>query len=1155
MVEGVWSKYRCDWLHHPLFDRASFCCSRGFAIGSLCTRVGGRTRIWKSKFLLRSRRARSSSDDESFCQRCRKTKGGSSKTGHKCTRDGAVGGDVGSDEVFGYEDGGSGNSRKQWWCKSCRRAWRWKHLGCSSGLCRFGLWRSSGHGLFEVHFSGGSTAKGEGCSSVPSKACGACSPGSSSCRREFPCHGLDSTKFSSNGSCLPFRRSERPSDRYPWGHRSFYFHQRRAKARANAAGSSCRHIHLLSPSYATVAQEAVPVTALAEERRRVESSFCPDLLGADRGLQACPGCWSVDVVAGICCRCRSSRGSSSGEGKACVNDGGFGSERGGRRLVSGLSPFVGGGSTSGDVYGQDKCCVSLWKAIFEPGTSSMVVGGARLCQRDGSTSEQKAGKCSQTAQGCRSRESIAKEEASFPKEASLRSGALQSPVMMRHEEISCLDGHVPDGSSPTTELHADNVKPRNDLFDKKISFASWCAQMVASVFRTRTPFSAFVRSAIHLTRDPQVSTSPAFPIPLPHFGVFDRMPSGLSLRQRSRYHFRRAVVLTILALNFWWSGNRFIDLNLLRRSPSVSQRRIIRRVVDFMQVDGPKIPFEVSLSGRRSPQLIARLCELSDALTSAGVRGSPYDHTFEGRPDSVPVDNSAMPELEPYRSLDYERLLVVGEGHFDPVPYLDDNLCMAYCNPDCLLHPGLPGDDDIPVCRDSLEQVVGLMRVWDVRGLLVLHENDVPGRYPHESVRIFNCYKNSGCDRQIGDRRGRNFCEMKVFGPSKLLPAGPDVFEFFLGDGEEVHVSISDRRDFYHQFRTTYTRAISNTLSPGLPVELIEDTKAFSALMLRKATASVSRHAVGDGLFSSHRFPKPPRGKPKFVFGAFASILQGDHGGVEYACQAHEGLLQSVGLLPDENRIVANRPFQGDSIMQGLVIDDFFVVSKVPRGSREVTPDVAAVREAIAVYDREKIIGSPSKDLFGERTAKVIGAHINGSDRALDKGICPLGSPSSKRFALAWLTFEVCALPYTTDVLHVCLLGGWVSVLTFRRPLMSILNESFRLVDSSAICPSRPRLVKLPRTVANELTVLALLVSLAVSDLRSEASDFIYATDASLAKGAICRAPVNVDFARFLWRISRSKGAYHRLMTPLQTVSKRLGLLEETWSWWSFLRS
>lgn len=43
-------------------------------------------------------------------------------------------------------------------------------------------------------------------------------------------------------------------------------------------------------------------------------------------------------------------------------------------------------------------------------------------------------------------------------------------------------------------------------------------------------------------------------------------------------------------------------------------------------------------------------------------------------------------------------------------------------------------------------------------------------------------------------------------------------------------------------------------------------------------------------------------------------------------------------------------------------------MSKVPRGFRDVTPDVAAIRE--------KIVGFPSTDLFGERAAKVIGAHI-----------------------------------------------------------------------------------------------------------------------------------------------------------------------------------
>ena len=696
-----------------------------------------------------------------------------------------------------------------------------------------------------------------------------------------------------------------------------------------------------------------------------------------------------------------------------------------------------------------------------------------------------------------------------------------------------------------TVLHADASLPRNDLFGKHISFASWCAQMVASVFRTRTAFSAFARSAIHLTPSFVASRSPAFPIPLPHFGVFDRMPSGLSLRQRSRVHFKRAVVLTILALDFWWSGNRFVDMNLLRRSPSASQRQIIKRVVDFMQVDGPKIPFCVSLSGRRSPQLIARLCELSDALTSAGVKSSPYDRVFEGFGDEVPVDNSVLPELEPYRSLDFNRLRVVGEGHFDPIPYLDDNLCMAYCNPDSLLHSVLPDAENIPCIRDPLDQVVGLMKLWDSRGLLLLHEHNIPGIYPHESVRIFNCYKSAECDRQIGDRRGRNFCERRLFGPSKLLPAGPDVFELFLEADEQVHVSVSDRRDFYHQFSTTYARAVSNTLSPGVPADLVADTKAFSALILRKANQSSSRHSVGDGLYASQRFPKVAKKRPTAVFGAFRSILQGDHGGVEFACQAHENLLRSGDLLSDNVRVVADKPFQGDSMMQGLVIDDFFVVSKVPRGFAGATPDVKAIRKAIEIYDREKIIGSPSKDVFGERSAKVIGAHINGSDRALDRGICPLGTPSTKRYALAWITLQVCALPFTTDVLHVCLLGGWISLLAFRRPLMSILSASFRLVDSSAIRPMKPRLVRLTREVANELTTLALLVCLAVSDLRTEACPWVFATDASMKKGAICKAEISKDFSKILWRTSRSKGAYHRLLTPLQALSRRLDLLEE----------
>ena len=667
------------------------------------------------------------------------------------------------------------------------------------------------------------------------------------------------------------------------------------------------------------------------------------------------------------------------------------------------------------------------------------------------------------------------------------------------------------------------------------------------MFRTKTSFSAFVRFAIKLPRDgSRVSSSPAFPVPIPFCGVFDRMPSGLSLKRRSSIHFQRAVVLVVLALNFWWSGNRFVDQSLLRRIPSPSQKAIIRRVVDFMQVDGPMIPKPVVSSGRRFPQLVARLCELSSALTSIGAQSSPYSHVFEGYNQEVAVDNSIADELVPYRSLCAARLKLVGSGKWDPLPFLDDNLSMAFTNPDCLLykcdyqHASLPKMDD-PSC-----EILALARRWDDLDLLHLQPFDVPKEYPEQCVKIFNCFKNADQDRQIGDRRGRNFSEMAVSGPSKSLPMGSDIFELFLDPASEIlSVSVTDRSDFYHQFRVTPTRAASNTLHCGLPTNLLTSTKAFDRFVALQAGKKNDRTKIGDALGSVSRFPAGLPKRPSVLFPAFGSILQGDHGGVEYACQSHAGLLESIGLLARDRRLVANRPFRGSSLMEGLVIDDYFSIGIQKKDSLQSGPDVACFHAAQAAYDSHGLVGSPTKDVVGEKVSKVIGAAINASPFALSRGVATLGSPSHKRYALSWVSLQVAALRFTTDVLHVCLIGGWVSCLTFRRPLMAVLNESFKLVDSSSVDSSKPRIVPLPRSVANELTLLALLCPLAVSDLCAKAHPEVFSTDASNSTGAICRSPISVDFAQILWRVSRSKGAYTRLLTPFESLVKKLGMLEE----------
>ena len=167
-------------------------------------------------------------------------------------------------------------------------------------------------------------------------------------------------------------------------------------------------------------------------------------------------------------------------------------------------------------------------------------------------------------------------------------------------------------------------------------------------------------------------------------------------------------------LNFWWAVNSFIPLELLERAPSPSQLRLLRRIAGLMLADGPTEQFEVLRSGRRFPQLVARLSELSQTVTKLGAGSGSYEKVYPGH--DVPLDNSLYDELEPYQSLNASRLRVVGCGKFDATEYLSPELCMAYRYPDGLLLGRLPNLHEFPQRMDSIEEVAKLAKVWEVRG-------------------------------------------------------------------------------------------------------------------------------------------------------------------------------------------------------------------------------------------------------------------------------------------------------------------------------------------------------------------------------------------------------------------------------------------------------
>ncbi|CAK9109555.1 unnamed protein product [Durusdinium trenchii] len=89
--------------------------------------------------------------------------------------------------------------------------------------------------------------------------------------------------------------------------------------------------------------------------------------------------------------------------------------------------------------------------------------------------------------------------------------------------------------------------------------------------------------------------------------------------------------------------------------------------------------------------------------------------------------------------------------------------------------------------------------------------------------------------------------------------------------------------------------------------------------------------------------------------------------------------------------------------------------------------------------------GSPLKDLVDEEKGKIIGAEVDSSSLTRSLGLVLVAAPVRKRLALAYISLELAAKDTTSDALHACLIGGWVSAAMYRRPFMSILQKAYKI--------------------------------------------------------------------------------------------------------------
>ena len=684
-----------------------------------------------------------------------------------------------------------------------------------------------------------------------------------------------------------------------------------------------------------------------------------------------------------------------------------------------------------------------------------------------------------------------------------------------------------------------------DSPDFILDHPKWCSMLTSMVLRSRTSFAAYLAKSFRPSQTVAQSVPTVFPLPVPDSRpLFDRMPPGLSSSKRRSLHLGRALHVMCMALNFWHSGGCFSDLDLIGRPSTATHRSIFRRLKALLLSDVQFPATSMVRAGRRFPQLLARLGELSESVTYNGITSQPYSKDYEGV--AVAKRNDLLPGLDPYRKADPERIKISGTGAWDATPLLPDDLVMVYREPAVIFNNRTVPEGLFPRIGETTEEVASLARLWDEHGLLFLHNFNVPDHDPQRQVRIFGAMKDPQRDRQIGDRRGMNYKEDRISGPSAVLPNGSDLTDLIVDlSSQKIHIAVCDRKDFYHQIWVSKRRAVTNSLGPGVPASLLEGTKALNTYLLQdslKKKRRADRREVGDHLHAGAGLHLPVFEDDRLCV-SFKSVLQGDHAGVEMACAAHSQLLKNAGLLPPEEELLSCRPLVSSSKAQGLVIDDYFSISVDPKNS-VASQSSMDFETAKRVYLAEGLAGSDDKDVRDADCAKVIGAEINGGRWARQNQVATVASPAIKRFSLSWVSLQVASLPMTTDHLHLSLLGGWTSTMTFRRPFMGLFGSAFDLVKMDSYSPAEAKMINLSRKVAEELTLAAVLCPLMVADISTPFNSRVFATDASESRGAVLEAPIDPVVNEVLFKSFKTKGAYTRLRTPEESLAERLGYRE-----------
>ncbi len=469
-------------------------------------------------------------------------------------------------------------------------------------------------------------------------------------------------------------------------------------------------------------------------------------------------------------------------------------------------------------------------------------------------------------------------------------------------------------------------------------------------------------------------------------------------------------------------------------------------------------------------------CDLNESDQNSCVKPAP---PCQSKQIDIQIDTMAAKPVQA------DRIKWEHSPSFDPRPYLTDPIVKrAFEDPSCMKLPeSLWIHRPVARVHCSRKEVLKLAEKWDSKSACRLFPAD---QIDHdEAVGIFAVHKDSNFDRLILNPVVINGKTRHYSNYTKSLAPGSMIGLVQLADNEMLRISGDDLAEMYYTFRVPETRARRNCLRVVFHHHEVQHMSCYD--------------------------PSVHHGRKLYI--ALSALAMGDSLAVEIAQQAHHQVLfQLAGAMRDDERVCYRRCFPRGPFFELLAIDDHIglqVVTVEDFKNQKPARDTEVFKRAELAYRQVGLVQHQKKKRRCVTEGVFLGSEVDGR-------VGRVSAPRNRVLILMLCTSVIAMKGAATRRLLSCVLGCWIHILMFRRPIMSILSAVF----SEGQHLKQDVVFELGRQSRNELMALTILGPVIQTNLRTTTCPHIFCLDASPYGAGICQAPESAAVVSELWRNS-----------------------------------